>query len=116
VKVTEITVNAGRTFNHPFEQYSNLRPSVTLRAVLEDGEDALESARKLQAQAETLVEDHKQHLLDSIQQLEDLRQREREIVKLESLITNSQQRLASLRTENGAAQLHFQGDDSEMPY
>ena len=30
MKINTITVTAGRTFNHPHEDYSNLRPSVTM--------------------------------------------------------------------------------------
>jgi hypothetical protein len=32
MKINSITVTAGRTFNHPHEQYSNLRPEVTMTA------------------------------------------------------------------------------------
>lgn len=31
MKVIEIIVSAGRTFNHPNESYSNLRPQVSVR-------------------------------------------------------------------------------------
>ena len=55
MQITEITVHAGRTFNHPYESYSNLRPSLTLRAILTDGEDHLAATKALQAQAEGLV-------------------------------------------------------------
>lgn len=34
MRIKTITVTAGRTFNHPYEQYSNLRPEVTMVADL----------------------------------------------------------------------------------
>ena len=65
MKVEEITVHAGRTFKHPYEQYSNSKPGVSMRAVLEDGEDVDVAVKKLQAKAESLVEDHKRNLLQA---------------------------------------------------
>lgn len=97
MKVTQVTVNAGRTFNHPYESYSNLRPSVTFTAQVEDGEDYRAITHKLQAEAEQMVEDHKQHMLDSLHKLEEMNLREREIAKLDSLIKTSQSRLEALR-------------------
>jgi len=49
MRVTEITVTAGRTFNHPHETYSNLRPEVRLTATLDDTDDASDCAKALQA-------------------------------------------------------------------
>lgn len=63
MKVTQVEVSAGRTFNHPYESYSNYRPSVTLTATLDDSEDVAEATRKLQAQAEALAEEQKQQQL-----------------------------------------------------
>lgn len=97
MKVTEIRVIAGRTFNHPHESYSNLRPEVALTATLDNGEDPDAAAKALQAKAESLVEDHKQHLLDSLEQIEQLRLREREVSSLERQITAAQHRLQQLR-------------------
>ena len=39
VQVTRIEVYAGRTFNHPYEAYSNFRVGVTLTAELSPGDD-----------------------------------------------------------------------------
>ena len=41
MKITEIVVSAGRTFNHPYENFSNLRPQVTLKATPDEGESPL---------------------------------------------------------------------------
>lgn len=64
--VKEITVQAGTVFSHPYESYSNLRPSVTLRAVVADGEDPIEATKALQGQADGLLADHKADILRSL--------------------------------------------------
>jgi len=69
MQITEIAVKAGRVFNHPHESYSNLQPSIELRAKLDPGEDPDVCARALQLRAETLVETHKQGMLESIETL-----------------------------------------------
>lgn len=97
MKITHITISAGRTFNHPFESYSNLRPHVQLDAELDDGDDVTTCIKELQAKAEGFVEDHKQHMLKSLQNLQEMQSREREIIRLESLIKASQDKLQSYR-------------------
>lgn len=96
-RVTEITVNAGRTFNHPYESYSNLRPSVTIKAELLEGEDWEAATKELQAKAESMVEEHKQHMLRSLKELHDLTVRQREVASLEDSIRGAQSRLDRLR-------------------
>lgn len=100
MKVTEIVVTAGRTFNHPHEQYSNLKPSVVLKAALVEGEDPIAAAKTLQAQAEGLVEDHKQHLLKSIEELYQLGERQEEIRGLQRQLTSAQERLDTIRKQH----------------
>ena len=39
MQISRIVVTAGRTFNHPYEDCSTLRPQVTLEAILADGEN-----------------------------------------------------------------------------
>lgn len=97
MQITEIVVSAGRTFNHPHEQYSNLRPNVTVKAILQDGDDWIETTKRLQAQAEQLIEDHKNHMLQSIEDLYELTERQRELVSLESSIRKAQTRLDQIR-------------------
>ncbi len=82
MRITEITVSAGRVFNHHYESYSNLRPQVTLRAVVDGDEDPIAATKQLQAQAEQLVEDHKNHLLRSLRDLHELTEAEAEIERL----------------------------------
>lgn len=68
MKVTSIKVSAGRTFNHPYEQFSNLREDVWLKAQLEDDDNYVDSVKQLQTQADILVEEKKQHKLGSLRQ------------------------------------------------
>lgn len=64
--VTRISVSAGRTFNHPYESFSNLRQDVSLTAELDVGEDPELATQNLQAKAEALVEAHKKSLLERL--------------------------------------------------
>ena len=100
MKITEITVNAGRVFNHPYESYSNLRPSVTLKATLDDGEDTDQAVLQLQAKAEGLVEDHKNKMLRSLDEIHHLEQAKGEMESLEDQLTRAGERLRKLRSEN----------------
>jgi hypothetical protein len=60
--MAKITISAGRTFNHPYEQFANFRPGLQLKIVPdEDGEDAIQIIKDLQAKIEGLVEDHKKN-------------------------------------------------------
>jgi len=97
MKVTEITVTSGRTFNHPHEQYSNLRPSVTLNATLDADDDPDAAVKALQAKAERLVEDHKTLLLESLDRIWEQDQIDQQIDDLERQLTSAQSRLDLLR-------------------
>jgi hypothetical protein len=99
MQITEIIVNAGRTFNHPYEQYSNLRPSITLKATLAEGEDAGAATKELQAKAEELVEDHKRNLLAQLEELYNLTQRQQEVASLEAGLLKAQRRIDEIRKE-----------------
>lgn len=105
MKINTITVTAGRTFNHPHEQYSNLRPEVSMTATLDDGEDAAKATRELQAKAEQIVEDHKRGLLTSIEELYQLTERQAEMRGLQQELERAQKRLESIRSENPTLQL-----------
>lgn len=61
--IKEITVSAGRTFNHPYEAYSNYRPSVTLMATIEEGDNVKTETNLLQELADGLVEENKRKTL-----------------------------------------------------
>lgn len=100
MKVTEIIVGAGRTFNHPHEQFSNLRPSVTMKAILEDGDDPTQVIKNLQAKTEGMIEDHKNTILKSLEELYDYGIKQRELACLERTLKEAQERLAEIRKEN----------------
>lgn len=105
MKINTITVTAGRTFNHPHEDYSNLRPEVTMTATIEDGEDPHVAVRDLQQRAEGLVEDHKQSLLHSIEELYQLTTKQAEVRGLERQLKDAQSRLEAIRKEHPQLQL-----------
>lgn len=105
MKINTITVTAGRTFNHPHEQYSNLRPEVTMTATLDEGEDPVQAARGLQATAEQLVEDHKRGLLNSIEELYQLTERQAEMRGLQKELKRAQNRLDEIRKTHPTLQL-----------
>lgn len=105
MKIQTITVTAGRTFNHPHEQYSNLRPEVSMTATLEDGEDPVKAVQELQARAEQIVEDHKRGLLGSIEELYQLNERQAEVRGLQNELKRAQDRLNKIREEHPTLQL-----------
>ena len=100
MKITNIVVRAGRTFNHPHESYSNLKPEVELTATLDDGDDAKSAVQQLQAQAEGMVEDHKQGLLKSIEELHQLTERQSEVMGLQRTLQQAQYRIEEIRRAN----------------
>jgi len=100
MKITEIIVSAGRTFNHPYEQFSNLRPQVTYKATLEEGDDPDIATRDLQAKAEKSVEDHKQNTLQMLRELHYLSETQREAEDIERNLHRLSDRLKTIREEN----------------
>ena len=102
MEITEITISAGRTFNHPYETYSNLRPGVTVKATVAPGEDPTKVINELQALAEKTVEDHKQALLHSLEELHYLTEAQRDMTTLAEQITRSQQRLDEIRKHSSS--------------
>lgn len=110
-KITEITVSAGRVVPHPFQQYANLRPMITLKAELEDGEDFRVVAKDLQATAEGMIEDHSRYMVRSLEELEDLTRRQARVASLEASIRRAQADLDELRKEVPA----LAGPDAEGP-
>ena len=105
MKITEIVVSAGRTFNHPYENFSNLRPQVTLKATLDEGEDSNAAAKELQGKAEKLVEDHKQNTLQVLHELHHLSMAKQEVYDVERKLADLNARLKGLREENPQLEL-----------
>jgi hypothetical protein len=67
MRITEITVSAGRVIPHPRESYANLRPMLTLKATVEEGETVAAVVAWTQAQAETLLSAHIDGMLTVIE-------------------------------------------------
>lgn len=112
MKITEITVHAGRTFNHPYESYSNFKPGVSLRATLSDEEDPEAATKALQAQAEHMAEQQKQQILADLQMLE--RQS-----RISSSIASTRRQIAQLQTELSAlekGQVQLPPPEEEDPF
>jgi chromosome segregation ATPase len=105
MKITEIVVSAGRTFNHPYENFSNLRPQVTLKATLDEGDDPHAAAKELQGKAEKLVEDHKQNMLQTLRELHHLSMAKQEMYDVERKLADLNARLKDLREENQQLEL-----------
>ncbi len=98
-KITEITVSAGRVIPHPFQQYANLRPMVTLKAEVLPGEDFEAITKDLQAKVEGMIEDHSRSMVRSLEELEDLTRRQAKVASLESSIRRAQMDLDLLRKD-----------------
>jgi predicted RNase H-like nuclease (RuvC/YqgF family) len=113
VEIVEIVVNAGRTFNHPHESYSNLRPSVTLKATISEGEDYEKAVKELQAKAESLIEDHKQNMLRSLEELYELDMTQQEVARLETHLRDAQSRLDEIRKEYPQLKLQIEEKPEE---
>ncbi len=116
MKVTEIRVTAARTFNHPHESYSNLRPAVSLTATIDESEDATVAAKALQAKAEQLVEDHKNALLSSLDQLYEMTQVDSEVASLERQLASAQSRLEQLRATRKELPMAHAAVKDEAPF
>lgn len=97
MKVINISVSAGRTFNHPFEQFSNLRSDVEVTAMVHQGEDFEADVKELQGKVERLAEDHKQLMLKSLREAEELSSMQREAFDLQQALKRSQERLEMMR-------------------
>lgn len=116
MKVNEIRVSAGRTFNHPYESYSNLRFDVHLNAKLDEGEDPVAATRQLQAQAEEMAEQHKESLLKNIHDLQRIARANEEMSVLEARIRQAQQRLDELKKSTPPLPLFYHDKvDSDDP-
>lgn len=115
MKITTIQASAGRTFSHPHEDYSNLRPHITLIATLEEGDDPAKCAQALQQQAEQLVEDQKQNMLKALEDAYQMTTAQREMVGLARQLKSAQDRLDDLRKQwPGMAQLQLSGTESSQ--
>ncbi len=97
MKVREITVSAGRVIPHPFQSYANLRPMVSLKADIDDGEDYEQMTKELQAKVEGMVEDHSRYMVKSLEELHELSEKRAQAASLEGQIRRAQRDLDAIR-------------------
>ena len=80
MKITEIIVHEGRGYNHPFEQYSNFKQGVTLKAsITEEEYDLKDCVKRLQEKAAVEIEAIKNKTLDSLKKINSLEEAKRQI-------------------------------------
>ena len=82
MKITRITVHAGRTFNHPYERYANFRFDLSLEADLTPEADTGLQLMTLQRLAEGFADEHKVAILNEctrIRTIDNLRERVRDL-------------------------------------
>ena len=97
--ITEIIVSAGRTFNHPHEDYSNLKPHVTLKATLAPEDDPIAVTKMLQQQAEQLVEDQKANMLKALEDIYQIGEAKTRMMGLARQLKNAQEEIDNLRKQ-----------------
>lgn len=67
MKIKEISAHCSTSFNHPYEQYANYKPGVSLVASIEEGDDVDACIRDLQDKAQTMVDLDKASILAELQ-------------------------------------------------
>jgi hypothetical protein len=93
MRITKVTVGLSSNFNHPYEQYANFKPHVSLEAEVAEGEDVNSVVYGLQSEARILLQLEKKFILESlkIEHDEDVARREVEY----------QERVRAKRLERG---------------
>lgn len=112
MKIKTIEVSAGRTFNHPYESFANLRFDLKFQAELSEGEEAMDCLKDLQTVAEKAAEEHKANLINDIHALEEMARSQRQMSDLEQRIKQAQDNLETLK-EN--AERHAQTGTKLLP-
>lgn len=100
MKVTQITVSSSTGFNHPYEQYANFKPHVSLTAELEADDNVEHRTRELQAVAEKLCQDQKQLILNQLEwsrRLENINDEIESINRRREKSEGEQERLSELK-------------------
>lgn len=97
MQIKTITVRAGRVLSHPTEEYANIRPSIELVAEIDQGEDFKQATKQLQAQAEQLVEEHANQLIESLRDQYELDRSQRRLAALEGELLRKQSELKEER-------------------
>ena len=62
--LTEVTVGLGTSFNHPYEQFGNFKPHVTIKQTLSEGDELKKTVRQLQRDVYEILIAEKKRILD----------------------------------------------------
>lgn len=65
MKIVRVSVHSGHVFNNPTENYSNFNIGLTIEAELHDGDLPEAIIHSLQIQADALVQQHRQQIIDA---------------------------------------------------
>jgi len=77
--ILEMTIHEGRTYNHPFEAYSNFKQGVSVKASLSENENPEREGKLLQERASLLMAEIKNKTLQSLVKLNSLEEAKRQI-------------------------------------
>lgn len=94
MKTIEIIAGAQAGFNHPTEDYANFKPSITLKAILEDGDDPDASALALLTKASKLVEIERSRIEAKIRHDEAIVDAESQVRRWESVVASYERQIA----------------------
>lgn len=93
--ITKIIASAQAGFNHPFEQYANFKPSITLEAIVEVGENPDDATRALQLKAQNFVDQERGRIEARCQREQDIDGAESDLERFESCIASYENILAT---------------------
>jgi hypothetical protein len=100
MKVTNVTVWAGRTFNHPYENYSNFKPSISISADIAADGDYEKALEQLQTEAEQMMERHKERMLSDLERLRKIEFNTSRAERLHETIKQAEKELAVLKKDD----------------
>ena len=89
MKISEVSVTVGSTFNVPNEPFSNFKLAVVIGAQLHDDEIASEAVKNLQHQAQTLVNEHRELLEAAARARAEERKRKKQEQKAKAASTEA---------------------------
>lgn len=99
MKITRITVHAGRTFNHPYERYANYRFDLSLEADLNPDEEPGLQLVTLQRLAEGYADEHKAAILSECERLQSIERLQDQIKYLKAPIPEWSDETVDRRSE-----------------
>ena len=101
--ITQITVSCGAGFNHPYEQYANFKPRVSITAEISPTDHAPTVTKYLQDLALTAVTEEKERILARLDREHDLHATRYDIDEIKSAIARAEGLVADPNREDGPA-------------